>query len=322
MSTDDAIRSFFGSAAPRAAELAKQYRAGWPASFAGGAIGCLVPMALMVVLIANGNEWKRLPWFQPAAIGAGVVALACAVLGSLLYRSAQRTFEPVDARVDDELLRPFVALLVDGGTLAFPDESIREWRPSLLFPKLAHIHAAEGKTNRVTGRIGGLPAVLDELVIRFRNDSDATTFSGWIVRLELPFAVGGHLRIRRTSLACDALVGEDDFERLEGEEARLATGHRIDAAAPGAALELTDGPAPSGLPSTVVLTEGLIGALRAAPKLELAVSGRTLWIAARGPRAFDNRVNVAWFDADYGLRTAARMRAVEAVARAVADARG
>src|SRR5262249_52842410 len=157
----------------RAAELLVQYRAGWPASLGGGSIGCLLPMAILVTWIAQGSEWSKASWFVPGAIGSGLFAVACAVVGIRMFNRGQALDAPLDPRVADDLIRPWAALLIEGARLEFPQGPILEWRASLLWPKRAHVHADQGKTSRVTGRIAGLPAVLDEMVIRYRNDDEA-----------------------------------------------------------------------------------------------------------------------------------------------------
>jgi hypothetical protein len=316
MATDQELQAFFESRAHRAAELRGKYSAGWPASLGGCGIGCVIPFGLMTLFIARGDEWSESSWFLPAAIVAGVVAVSCAALGSLLYRHGQKLFRPVDAAVDDELLRPLAALLIDGATLEFPDDSIREWRASLLFPKLAHVDDGDGKTNRIRGRIAGVPVVLDEIFIRHRNN----TFGGWVVHCALPFSVAGHLRVRVPMLGYRSLMWQEGFAPLPDATARLGTRQEVEAAAPGVAPEGAEARTSAGVPVETLLTDALFDQLRGAPKVELAATGRTLWVVVPGVRAFDNRRNITPFDADYGRKTAQKLEIVEAVAREVVRA--
>lgn len=320
MPTDQELQAFFDARTQRVAELQAQYRAGWPASAGGCGIGCVLPFAIMIVLIARGNEWSELSWFPPVAIGAGVVALGLAALGTWLYMRGQKAFAPVDVAVDADLLQPFAALLVEGATLAHPDDTILEWRASLLFPRPAHVFVSNGQTTRITGRIAGLPAELDEMVIRYHNRKNSGSFFGWVVRLTLPFPVGGHLRVREAKWGYDSLLWHEGFEPLPDATARLGNGLQIEAAAPGVTPEGADAPTSSGVPVDALLTDGLLDRLRSG-KVQLAAVGRTLFVVLDA-RSFDNRRNVAKFDAEYGRKTAQKMAVVEAIAREVMRAGG
>jgi hypothetical protein len=322
MPSDPEIQAFFDARVQRTAELRAQYRAGWPASVGGCSIGCLAPFAIMITLIARGNEWAAFSWFKPVAIGAAAVAVGLAAIGVWLYQRGQKAFAPVDAAVDAELLQPFAALLVEGATLAHPDDSILEWRASLLFPTPAHLYATDGQTTRITGRIAGLPAELDEMFIRYRHSKNASTFSGWVVRLALPFAVGGHLRVREAQWGYDSLLWHEGFEPLPDATERLANGLQVEAAAPGVTPEGADAPTTGGVPPDALLTDALLDGLRAGKKLQLAATGRTLWVVVPGVRAFDNRRNVAAFDASYGRKTSEKVALVEAIAVEVVRAGG
>jgi hypothetical protein len=322
MATDQELQAFFASRAQRAAELRAKYKAGWPATLGGCGVGCLVPLGLITLFAERGEEWSEASWFQPAAILAGVVALGCAALGYLLYARGQKLFAPVDAAVNEELLRPFAALLVDGATLEFPDNSILEWRASLLFPKAAHVHDTEGKTNRIRGHIAGLPAVLDEIFIRHRNSEDSDTFGGWVVHCALPFTVAGHLRIRVPKRGYEDLFWQEGFEPLADATARLGTGQEIEAAPPGATPGGAEAPTPAGVPVEALLTDALFEQLRGAGKVQLAATGDTLWVVVPSVRAFDNRRNITPFDVDYGRKTAQKFGIVETLAREFVRAGG
>ena len=320
MATDQEIQAFFDARTQRVADLRAQYRAGWPWSFGGCGVGCLVPIGLLFLFLETGHAWAQHPHYTKAVVGAWAVAIACAAIGVALYMRGQRLFEPVDAAADAELFQPFAALLVDDATLAHPDDSILEWRASLLFPKYAHVHAANGQTTRITGRIVGLPSELDEMCIRYRNHKNSSSFFGWIVRLTLPFTVGGHLRVRRAEWGYDSLLWHEGFEPLTDATARLGTGQQIEAAAPGVTPEGAETPTSDGVPAETLLTDALFERLRGAGKVQLAATGRTLWVVVPNVRAFDNRHSIAGFDADYGRKTAGKMELVEALAREVVRA--
>jgi hypothetical protein len=318
MPTDQELQAFFDARAARVAELQAQYRAGWPASAGGCGIGCVLPFAIMIVLIARGNEWSEFSWFPPAATGAGVVALGLAALGTWLYMRGQKAFAPIDVAVDAELLQPFAALFVEGATLGHPVDSILEWRGSLLFPRPAHVYLSNGQTTRITGRLAGLPVALDEMVIRYQNTKSSSAVFAWVVRLTLPFTVGGHLRVRESRWGYESLLWHEGFEPLPDATARLGNGLRIEAAAPGVTPEGADAPTSSGVPVDAFLTDGLLDLLRGG-KVQLAATGRTLFVVL-DERAFDNRRNVAKFDAEYGRKTAQKFALVEDIARTFVSA--
>jgi hypothetical protein len=319
MASDQEIQAFFGVRVQRVAELQARYRAGWPASLGGCGVGCLVPLALLFVFMGFRDRWADHPQYMTTVVAAWVVALVSAGLGYRIHAHGQKLFEPVDAAVDAELIQPFAALLVDGATLAHPDDSILEWRASLLFTREAYIYATNGQTTRITGRIDGLPLELDEMFIRYRPNKDAT-FSGWVVRVGLPFAVGGHLRIRETKWGFDSLLWREGFEPLADATARLGNGLAVEAAAPGVTPEGANAPTSAGVPAEALLTDALFELLRGAGKVQLAATGSTLWVVVPNVRAFDNRRNAAGFDADYGRKTAQRIALVESLVREVVRA--
>jgi hypothetical protein len=318
MPTDQELQAFFDARTARVAELQAQYRKGWPASVGGCGIGCVLPFAIMIVLIAKGDEWSELSWFTPAAIGAGVAALGLAALGIWLYGRGQRAFAPIDVAVDADLLQPFAALFVEGATLAHPDDSILEWRASLLFPRPAHVYVSNGQTTRLTGHLAGLPVTLDEMVIRYQNRKNSRAAFVWVLRLTLPFAVGGHLRIRESQWGYDSLLWHEGFETLPDATARLGQVLQVEAAAPGVTPEGAEAPTSEGVPVDTLLTDALLDLLRGG-KVQLAAVGRTLFVVLDA-RAFDNRRNVAKFDAEYGRKTADKIALVEAIAREVVRA--
>ena len=320
VAADADLPAFFEARAPRVAELRAQYRAGWPASVGGLTIGCLTPFAIAIVFLVRGSEWSKHPWFRQAALGAFVTMVGLAAIGLWLYLRGQKAFAPVDRAVDLELLGPFAALLVEGATLEHPDDSILEWRASLLFPRAAHVYDVNGQTTRISGRLAGLPAELDEIFLRFRRHKNSRKFGGWVVRIALPFPVGGHLRVRAAYLGYESLQWQEGFAPLPDATARLGTPrHVVDAAAPGTTAQGADEPAVSGVPVESLLTDALFDLLRDG-EMQLAAVARTLFVLVPNVRAFDNRKNVATFDVEYGRETSRRVRLVEAIAREVVHA--
>ena len=319
MRTEAEIDAFFSGLEPRRDELARQYRAGWPLSLSGCGVGCLVPIGLLFAFIGFRDRWSEHPLYTTGVVSAWVVALACAGIGIALYRRAQRIYQPIDAAVNAELMQPFAAFLLTGGTLEHPAlEACVEWRPSLLFTR--HAHAHQNAAARVTGRLAGLPAVLDELRIRHRNHKNSGAFTGWVVRVELPFAVGGHLRAMILPYPFRSPMWNEGFDRLTDAEARLGPPYEVDGAAPGVTPEGAAEPTSSGVPMDALLSDGLVEQLRAGGRMQLAAAGRTLWVTVPHLRVLDARSGTAAFGGRDGRRALAAIADVEAIVREVVRA--
>lgn len=316
MRTDAEIDAFFSGLEARRDELARLYRAGWPWSLSGCGIGCLVPIGLLLAFIGVRDRWNEHPFYMTGAVSAGVVAIACAGIGIALYRHAQRIYAPIDAAVNAELMEPFAAFLVPGGRLEHPAlDGCVEWRPSLLFPRYSHAH--QNAVRRVTGRLAGLPAVLDEIRIRYRHDKDSAAFTGWVVRVELPFAVGGHLRAMILPYPFRSPMWNDGFDRLTDAEARLGPPYEVDGAAPGVTPEGAGEPASSGVPMDALLTDAVVARLRVGGRMQLAAAGRTLWVTVPHLRVLDARSGTAAFGGTTARRAVGAIADVEAIVHEV-----
>jgi hypothetical protein len=319
MHTDAEIDGFFDGLEPKRAELARRYRAGWPLSMAGCGIGCLVPIGLLLAFAGFRDLWSAHRLYTASVVSAWVVALACAGIGLALYLRAQRIYEPIDAAVNAELMEPLAAFLVPGGTLEHPAlDTCVEWRPSLLFTR--HAHAHQNAVARVRGRLAGLPAVLDEIRIRHRNHKNSGAFTGWVVRVELPFSVGGHLRAMILPYPFRAPMWNEGFDRLPDAEARLGPPYEVDGAAPGVTPEGADQPTSSGVPMDALLTDALVERLRASGRMQLATTGRSLWITVPHLRVLDPRSGTAAFGGTAARRAVAAIADVEALVHEVVRA--
>jgi hypothetical protein len=275
-----------------------------------------MPIGLVLAFIGLRDQWSAHPHDTAGVATAGVVALACAGLGFVLYQRAQRIYAPIDAAVNADLMQPFASFLVPRGTLEHPGlDTCVEWRPSLLFTRYAHAH--QNAVRRVTGRLAGLPAVLDEIRIRYRHDKDSAAFTGWVVRVELPFTVAGHLRVMILPYPFRSPMWNEGFDRLTDAESRLGAPYEVDAAAPGVTPEGADGPTSSGVPVDALLTDALLERLRAGGRMQLAATGRTLWITVPHLRVLDARSGTAGFGGSDGRRAVAAITDAEAVLREV-----
>jgi hypothetical protein len=321
MRTDAEVDAFFSGLESRRAELARRYRAGWPFSRLAGGIGCLLPIVLLGLFAASHASWSAHPRRTAIVVAGCACTLAGAGIGFGLFRRAERVYAPIDAAVVADLMEPFAAFLVPEGRLEHPAlETCVEWRPSLLFPP--HAEPYENAVTRVTGRLAGLPAVLDEIKIRHPFDRDDGESMGWVVRVGLPFAVGGHLRVLVLQPGDERAMRRDSFLRLTDLETRLGGRYRVEGASPGITPEGADGPTPSGLPHEALLTDALAERLRANGRMQLAATGRTLWVTVPLLRVLDARTGIALFGGAGARRAVAAAGDVEAVVREVLAAGG
>jgi hypothetical protein len=319
MRTDAEIEAFFAELEPRRAAIARRYRAGLPFTLSGFGIGCLGPLVAIGLLAEFHRQWSTHPRRAAILAAAVAAALVCVGIGAALHRLAGRIGTPIDAAADAEIMGPFAAFLVPEGTLEHPAPgACIEWRPSLLFPRNAA--AMEDAVARVTGRLAGLPAVLDEARIRRPYDDESGNFMGWVVRLDLPFAVGGHLRVFLAEPEVERDMRRHGFERRPDVEARLGGRYRVEVAPPGVTPEDAEGPTFAGVAIDALLTDTLVERMRADGRMQIAATGRTLWVTVPFLRAFDARTCTGSFGPGLGRRAAAGVAAVEAIAREIVRA--
>jgi hypothetical protein len=274
------------SARDRTADLQRAH----DATAAGGNLGCLmvlVAAALTVggIVLAIGalEEPKYL-------FGAAGVLIVAGIVGRVGWRRWSPWSEADGAlrnRTDDVLIRPFVEHLMPGATFSRPLVTSSGYHPSLLLVRVEGAAASTHST--VEGSIAELPALLEEV----HGSFDADIHGGWLLRLELPFAVDGHLRIRAPKSVDEHKRWVDGFEPLDEATARLGTRHTIDVAPLGVG---TDAPASlpaGGLHPDVLLTDAVFEWLRASGDIDVAATGRTLWLFVPRPiRAFDSQSGI------------------------------
>lgn len=314
MLTDRQVEELFESLRPRAEALRSRMGTTRPDVAIGLSLGCLPTALLTPLALVSWSAWSGHPYFFPA-LGAAVAFTAVLAFVGLRFwdrgRAAQRAAGAVG---DDELLRPLAEGLVPGAAFSRPDPASDEWRPSLLFPRTADVlHPLR----RVNGRIAGMPALLDEIIIRYSPRFGV--FQGWVVRFELPFAVAGHLRIRVPRTTHGFHEWMDGFEPEPQAEARLSAEHAVDVAPPGSTPAGTEAPTEtSGMAPQLLLTDALLDALRSIEPGELAVAGRSLWITVPGVGALGSLS----FDLESLRAAAGALDRVEALAREVVRAGG
>lgn len=170
--------------------------------------------------------------------------------------------------------------------------------------------------------MAGRPAVLDEGEIVFTPHGDGDDmrspwkFDGWIVRITLPFAVGGHLRVR--SPLADGQTGREKrraFTPSTDLTARLGGERTIEIAPPGYSY---GGVArPTDVAPEALVTNALLALLREDESLQLAASGSELWILLRREQDSFKGAYRSSFDLDGWHGAAHSMDMVERLTRAV-----
>jgi hypothetical protein len=321
MATERDLVDLFERLAPEADALRARHRAQRPDGILGCSFGCLPAILLGAALALKWDDWYGHPRFWPYLGGALAAVAVGWAIGLPALKRYMAASADTDRAIEDALVRPLVELLVPGGVLSHPLQLPEdEWRRTMLFPVTS---GAVKRINRVVGRVAGRDAVLDEVYI----DSMATsgggwTFYGWIVRFELPARVAGHLRVRLPAATSNGRPPGRGFETFDPETARLGEPYTIDAAPPdfGAPAPDVDG---SGIAPVVLLTDALFERLRASGTVQVAATGRELWVVARrGPSEAFTSSSMTGYELESWRRAAATLGEVAAVAEAVFRAVG
>ncbi|MET0556008.1 MAG: hypothetical protein ABW221_23415 [Vicinamibacteria bacterium] len=281
------------SARARTADLQRAH----DATASGGNLGCLTMLASIAigigaVTMAVGG--------MTSAIGGSQILLVFLVVAVMLgvavivWRIGWRKWSPwsganaaLQSGTDDALIRPFVQHLAPGATFSRPLVTSSGYHPSLLLARVEGAAAQQHST--VEGSIAGLPAVLEEV----HGSFDADIHQGWLLRFELPFAIDGHLRIRAPKSVDEFKRWVDGFEVVEDATARLGTRHTIDVAPLGVGMDSPPSLPAGGLHPDVLLTEALFERLRVSGDIDVAATGRTLWLfVPRNIRALDSQAGI------------------------------
>ncbi|MET0556010.1 MAG: hypothetical protein ABW221_23425 [Vicinamibacteria bacterium] len=250
----------------------------------------LLAVALLALLKPAVVPW----WYERVVLAVLIAGAFSVVAGWKLSAPARRVQEAQWEETERALLQPLTSLLLPGSTFSRQTEFLPKYHPSLL---LSRIRDAVLPHTRIEGRLLGLPAGMD--VVRATSEDDIP--SCLFARVELPFAVAGHLRIRHGKARFiletveDALVPsfrEEGFEPLEPERTRLGRGFRCDWAPAGTDATAPDAPTPAdALPPRAVLTDRLLEFLGTNDDVMFAVVGRSLWvIVTRQLEVFERRL--------------------------------
>gem|GEM_PF-4135829 len=302
MITDDEVEQVFQSLGAQIKNL--EVRGG--AFAAHGNIGCLLMLASVMAVIAfagmmpeegAASSWMSTWWSVPASVFS---ALACFVVGGSLWRRWAKHNDELMLETDATLTRPLVELLVPGASFSRPRIIVSGWHPSLL---IAEEDGASGiELGQIDGCLLGQTAVIAEL------ESPVS----WIVRVELPFGIAGHLRIRSMAHLGPGRSWSAGFEKHSVASKRLGAGYSIDSAPQGTGLDKSVVTPPKLVPIEALFSNALFDQLRAHPDINVAVVGCALWIVLpRAIRAFQGRV-----------ASQSELRAWKQAAKAMRDVQG
>jgi hypothetical protein len=311
VATEAEVAQLFESLRPRIAEIQGRDSG----KRGGGIFGCL----LMVLPFAAALGMVVKPEVVTALRGwpllvAPVIGVAVFYIGFKMWRPWQAANSAQRAEADAALLQPLAALLLPGATFTRAPIMLSRQHPSLLMPR------PEGVTSTSCGRIEGLllgrPIRIDELLL-----ASGHMGARWVVRVELPFVLAGHVRIHRRTKLDPGRFWREGFEPLEEESRRLGAHVEMGPLGIGSEEGLA-APPPGAVPPGAVLTHGLFVVLGERRDVSVAAAGRTLWVVVeRAIHAFDDRVP------DEGLvdrwhQAAIAMQDVEDVTREVLAAAG
>lgn len=287
MATEADVERFFESMLPKITEI-KGRDAG---TRVGGNLGCalmLLALAGAVGLIMTLNDssaaaqaLRGWPLVAVIVAGAGVF-----YLGFKLWRPWFTASSGQREEADRVLLPALADLVLPGATFTRASITLSGYHPSLVIPRPDGVLLTH--CGRLEGPLLGRSVTIDEL----RGGYDNNMGAYWMVRVELPFVVGGHVRMRKPGVLDPGFYWNDGFERHDGEERRLGPGWRLELAPLGAGTpEGVVAPPPGAVPPEAMLTDGLFALLRERPDMRVATTGRDLWIVVeRSILAFDSQV--------------------------------
>jgi hypothetical protein len=308
VASDIEVEQLFESLRPRIAEIKGrdvQHKT-------GGNLGCL----LMVLTFGAAICVLTLPAVSAALSGwplliVPAIGVAVFYSGFKLWRRWFAVSAGQREEADSALLQPLATLLLPGATFTRASLMVSGYHPSLLMPHPDGVTATS--CGRIDGHLLGRPVEIEE---RLMGDNVG---AAWVVRVDLPFALAGHVRIHRRKKFDPGLFWREGFEPLEDESRRLGAHVELGPLGIGTKEGIAAPPRDS-LPPHVVLTDALFMVLREHPDLWCAVTAHTLWIVLERPiHAFDSRVPDA-DDIKHWKKAAVAMRDTEAVASAILEA--
>ena len=264
LNTDKEIETLFHSLAPQLSSL--EARRG---SYAlHGNMGCLIVFLTGIAALGYGSLSAWLPTWWSLSMSL-IAAFAFLTMGTLLWRRWSRHHDALLLESDRILLAPMVELLIPGAHFRRTEITQSGWHPSLLF--LRHDGISISEVGQIEGSLEGQTVLITQL----------ESLDRWITRVELPFQLVGHLRVRSMPH-----VGMGSwnagFEPLNTVSKQLGAGYGIDFAANGTEHNKTPTPANAVSPDRL-LSEGLFVHLRAHSDIALALVGSTLWVQLNRP---------------------------------------
>jgi hypothetical protein len=312
VATEVDVEQLFESLRPRIAEINGRdvpHRT-------GGNLGCLLMVApfaaaIGILMMLKDPNLGATLWGWPLLI-APVVGVVVFVAGFKMWRPWAAVSGVQREEADRALRQPLAALLLPGATFTRERWTRSGYDPSLLLARVDGAHSTP--SGRIAGLLLGQPVQIDEV----RGDFDSNLPAGWVVRVELPFVVAGHVRIHRRTMMTPGIFWSDDFERLEDDSRRLGRGWHVELGPLGVGTdEGIASPPPGSVPPAMVLSAALFAVLRDREDVQVAATARTLWILVeRQLVAFDFQVPDPE-DAHRWKKAAVAMQDVEAVTREV-----
>lgn len=311
MATEAEVAQLFESLRPRIAEI-KGRDLG---KRGGGNFGCLLmalPFAGALGMVMKPEVVTAL-WGWPLFV-APMIGIAVFYAGFKMRQPWAAAHSAQRAEADDALLQPLAAVLLPGATFTRAPIILSRYHPSLLMPRPDGVTSTSG--GRIEGPLLGRPIRIDELLL-----TSGHMGARWVVRIDLPFVLAGHVRIHRRTKLDPGRFWREGFEPLEEESRRLGAHVEMGPLGIGSEEGLA-APPPGAVPPGAVLTRGLFGVLGERRDVSVAAAGRTLWIVIeREIHAFDDRVPDEGH-VDHWRKAVAAMQDVEAVTREVLAAAG
>ena len=258
----------------------------------GVLLGAGVPIGLGVLVY----NWREVPGkheFWQIAIVAVFAAALSYFMSRPLRARAGRTHDVGSARYGEEIARPVIALLRPDfnydpkGALTMTSlKASRLFNTDLCDPQpgVGFIPIISG--HQIRGVVAGLPFVMHEVTITGHGGEFQRLLTGFFQRFELPFDVGGRLRVRSTAGDPERRPGSAGLNVVDPKVVRLVPVYEVEA---------------TGNLATRLVTREMATLLNSQAETEftchLSIDGKSAWIAIDRRRP--------WFEARYNSLIAA-----------------
>jgi len=312
-SCESAVEATFSSLRARTADI--QIRSAKLTT--SGNLGC----ALMVLPVAFGiwflvqlqkPGFADLSWFGWPLVALFVGILAVVTAGFRLWRRWAVHSATLCQETDEKVIPPLVETLLPEARFSRPVTIRSGWHPSLLLPYTSGALATSD--GRLDGHMLGQPIS----IVEGRGSFNLDVPEGWTVEVELPFFVGGHLRLRVVNALSPGKRWSAGFETCAEDSELLGSSFTVDVAPLGTGTNAGEQASPEGfVPPARLLTTALYERLRSRPDVAVGVTSNRLWLVIpRQIRAFESRI-ASLEDLESWKKAAAAMRDIEVVTREI-----